>query len=258
MTEHLLEVDSLSRNFGGVKAVNHVSFALNTGAIKAIIGPNGAGKTTLFNLIAGNLRPTSGVIRLNGKNVTTLPDYWMAALGLARTFQMTRVFHGMTILENVMMGRHTRSRAGFFSVALRFPYMRREERGILQASMKALDFVGLGLKASQPADTLPFREQRLLEFARALATEPRLILADEPAAGLNTRETKEIAALIRKIHQSGVTVLLVEHDMSLVMDISEEIIVLDFGRKIAEGTPEEIKRNEDVIAVYLGKRDTNA
>jgi len=164
----------------------------------------------------------------------------------------------MTILENVMVGRHTRSHAGFFSAALRLPYMRREERGISQAAMKALDFVGLGFKSEQPADTLPFREQRLLEFARALATEPKLILADEPAAGLNTRETKEIAALIRKIHQSGVTVLLVEHDMSLVMDISEEIIVLDFGRKIAEGTPGEIKRNENVVAVYLGKRDIDA
>ncbi|HOE62918.1 MAG TPA: ABC transporter ATP-binding protein [Candidatus Sumerlaeota bacterium] len=258
MAEPLLKIQALSKCFGGVSALNDVSFFVKRGIIKAIIGPNGAGKTTLFNVIAGNLQPTTGAIYFEGNDVTRLSDYHMAGLGVARTFQTTRVFHGMTVLENVMIGRHTHSCAGFFGTALRLPAMRREEQDIEAAARKSLEFVGMGAKANAMAETLPFREQRLLEFARALATQPRLLLADEPAAGLNTRETKEIAALIAKIHKQGITILLVEHDMSLVMNISDEILVLDFGSKIAEGTAQEVRRNEKVVSVYLGRRDNSA
>jgi len=258
MNKTLIEIDSLCKFFGGVKAVNKVSFSVKKGIIKAIIGPNGAGKTTLFNLISGNLPPTGGEIFFRDRKVTHFTDFKMARLGVARTFQTTKIFTNMTVLENVMVGRHPRSRAGFFSAAIRLPGMRREEREIEQRAMESLAFTGLDQKAEASAASLPFRDQRLLEFSRALATEPDILLADEPAAGLNTRETREIAALIRKIHKSGITVLLVEHDMSLVMDISHEILVLDYGRKIAEGTPSEIQQNDEVIAVYLGRRDDHA
>jgi branched-chain amino acid transport system ATP-binding protein len=254
MAEPLLELKEVSRFFGGVKAVDGVSFSVKKGQIKSIIGPNGAGKTTLFNVIAGNMRATSGTIKLQGRKVTTFPDYKMACMGVARTFQTIKIFTNMTVLENVMVGRHPRSRAGFFSTAFRFPWMRREEASIIREAGKHLEFFDLLEKADHPAHTLPFKEQRLLEFARALATEPVILLADEPAAGLNTRETKDIAALIKKIKETGVTVLLVEHDMSLVMDISDEILVLDYGKKIAEGTPAQIRKNDEVIAVYLGRR----
>lgn len=256
--ETLLKVEKLSRHFGGVRAVDEVTYSVSPGVIKAIIGPNGAGKTTMFNLIAGSLKPTAGDIFLKEKKVTGKTDYKMATLGVARTFQSTRIFHNMTVIENVMIGRHPRSRSGFASSALRMPWMIKEEKKISTKALQSLEFVGLANKAHEAADNLPFKDQRLLEFARALATEPEILLADEPAAGLNTRETREIAALIKKINASGVTVLLVEHDMSLVMQISDEIIVLDYGKKIAEGNPEEIRNNKDVIAVYLGRRGENA
>jgi len=254
MSEHLLDLRDVCRFFGGVKAVNGVSFTVKPGVIKSIIGPNGAGKTTLFNLIAGNIPPSSGAIYLDTRNVTALPDYRMAHLGVARTFQTIKIFTNMTVLENVMIGRHTRTRAGFITSALRLPSMRREEQAIRKAAHKRLEFFGLETKAHYPAAVLSFKEQRLLEFARALATDPQILLADEPAAGLNTRETRDIAGLIKRINDSGVTILLVEHDMSLVMDISDEILVLDYGKKIAEGAPAEVRRNEEVIAVYLGRR----
>ncbi len=190
--------------------------------------------------------------------MTRIPDHRIAHLGVTRTFQTTRVFNNMTVLENVMLGRHPRSRAGFFHTAFRLPSMLREEHAIRKKALESLEFVELAEHAYEPTDTLTFKQQRLLEFARAVATEPVLILADEPAAGLNTRETREIAKLVRRIHQSGITVLLVEHDMSLVMDISEEIMVLDYGKKIAEGSPEEIRNNKEVIDVYLGRRDENS
>jgi len=255
MSEQLLDLKDVCKFFGGVKAVNCVSFTVKPGVIKAIIGPNGAGKTTLFHLIAGNICPSSGAIYLDGLNVTALPDYRMAHLGVARTFQTTKIFTNMTVLENVMIGRHTRTRAGFISSALRLPSMRCEEQSIREAAQKQLEFLGLKDKAGYSAAVLSFKEQRLLEFARALATEPQILLADEPAAGLNTRETRDIAALIKRINDLGITILLVEHDMSLVMDISDEILVLDYGKKIAEGAPDEIRRNEDVITVYLGRRN---
>ncbi|MBN1901821.1 ABC transporter ATP-binding protein [Candidatus Sumerlaeota bacterium] len=254
----MLELKDVCRFFGGVRAVDGVSFCVSKGQIKSIIGPNGAGKTTLFNVIAGNMKPTKGNIRLQNRNVTMLPDYKMASLGVTRTFQTIKIFSNMTVLENVMIARHPRSRAGFFSAAFRFPWMRREETSLIRESRKYLEFFDLLGKADHPAHTLPFKEQRLLEFARALANEPVILLADEPAAGLNTRETKDIAALIKRIRDTGVTVLLVEHDMSLVMDISDEILVLDFGKKIAEGTPEHIRKNDEVIAVYLGRRAEGA
>ncbi len=258
MTDTLIKIENLSKHFGGLKAVDRVSFLQQRGMIKAIIGPNGAGKTTLFNLIAGSLRPTSGKVFLGEREITSCPDYYMPRLGLARTFQNTRIFTNMTVLENAMLGLHSRSRAGFISTTLRLPTMLNEERTIRQRAMEALEFVGLQDAWNEPSDRLPFKHQRLLEFARALAIKPCLILADEPAAGLNSRETREIAALIKKIHKVGVSILLVEHDMSLVMDISEEILVLDFGKKIAEGIPSEIRDNQDVINIYLGRRAHNA
>lgn len=254
----LLQVEKLCKFFGGVKAVNNVSFSVRKGQIKAIIGPNGAGKTTLFNVIAGNLRASGGKVIFSGEDITHLPDYQIVKLGIARTFQNTRVFNNMTVLENVMLGQHTRSRAGFLSTALRLPAMRSEERRIREAAMASLEFVGLQDYWDAPADTLPFKQQRMLELARAYSLNPRLMLIDEPAAGLNARETKEIAILIQRINAAGVTVLLVEHDMSLVMNISDEVLVLDCGEKIAEGPPAEIKRNQDVIAIYLGRRATDA
>ncbi|MCX7767054.1 MAG: ATP-binding cassette domain-containing protein, partial [Candidatus Sumerlaeia bacterium] len=187
-----------------------------------------------------------------------LPDYKIVRLGIARTFQNTRVFSNMTVLENVMLGQHTHSRAGFLSTALRLPAMRSEERRIREVAMASLEFVGLKDFRDVPADTLPFKQQRLLELARAYSLNPRLMLIDEPAAGLNARETKEIATLIQRINAAGITVLLVEHDMSLVMNISDEVLVLDCGRKIAEGTPGEIRRNQEVIDIYLGRRSRDA
>jgi branched-chain amino acid transport system ATP-binding protein len=258
MPDALLTIENLSKHFGGVRAVNNVSFAVNEGVIKAIIGPNGAGKTTLFNLIAGSLHPNTGNVYLENRNVTRFSDHQMVRIGVARTFQNTRIFTNMTVLENAMMGRHSRSKAGFVSTALRLPWMIREEYAIMKAACESLEFVGLGDLQDALADALPFKQQRLLEFARALAIGPKVLLADEPAAGLNARETKEIASLIKKINDTGITVLLVEHDMSLVMDISEEILVLDFGSKIAEGNPSDIRQNQDVIDVYLGRRAEDA
>ena len=258
MSEELLNIRGVSKHFGGVKAVDNLSFHVPHGVIKAIIGPNGAGKTTLFNLISGNLRPTTGRIELNGRDVTRVPDHRKVYQGVTRTFQTTRVFYNMSVLENVMLGRHPRSRSGFLSAAFRMPWMLREEHAIRKAAMNSLEFVGLTELADHPSDTLSFMQQRLLEFARALATEPQLLLADEPAAGLNSRETKDVAALVRRINHHGITVLIVEHDMSLVMDISDEILVLNYGSKIAEGPPSEIRLNKDVIDVYLGRRSDHA
>jgi branched-chain amino acid transport system ATP-binding protein len=251
--DSLLAVKHLVKSFGGLRAVANVSFAVNAGQIKAIIGPNGAGKTTLFNVISGILPPTLGNIILTGEDISHLAAHAVARRGISRTFQTVNLFGNMTALENVMVGRHCRTRAGMVRAALHLQSARREERGIREAALERLRFVGLESRYDAAVSSLSFKEQRLVEFARALATEPRLLLVDEPAAGLNVQETREIAALIRKIRDSGVTLLLVEHDMSLVMDISDEVLVLNYGQKIAEGVPTEIQRNEEVIAVYLGE-----
>ena len=252
MSNSLLEVRSLSRSFGGLKAVNEVSFTVNQGSIKSVIGPNGAGKTTLFNLISGMLPCDSGVVLQNGREITRLQPYRIAELGISRTFQTTKLFSRMTVAENVMVGRHSRTRAGLLSGVLNLPWTWKEEREIRERSLQLLDALGLADAADQLASNLPFGKQRLLEIARALATEPSLLLLDEPAAGLNIYETREMADLVLKIRGWGITVLLVEHDMSLVMDISDQIVVLNYGRKVAEGEPGEIQRDPEVIRIYLG------
>jgi len=252
MAEALLEIRNLNRSFGGLKAVNDVSFTVQAGLIKSVIGPNGAGKTTLFNLISGMLPSESGVVRQNGREITRLQPHRITELGICRTFQTTKLFSRMTVLENVMVGRHSRTKAGFLSGVLNLPWTWKEEREIRERSLQLLDSLGLADTAEDLASNLPFGKQRRLEIARALATDPSLLLLDEPAAGLNIYETREMADLVLKIRKWGITVLLVEHDMSLVMDISDEIVVLNYGRKVAEGRPEEIQRDPEVIRIYLG------
>jgi len=249
----LLEVKSLRKEFGGLLAVFDVSFGVEPGELLAIIGPNGAGKTTIFNLLSGVLKPTGGSIRFAGRLVNDLEPHAITRLGLTRTFQSIRLFGNMTVLENVMVGRHVKSRCGVLSAALRLPHARREERAIREQAMARLARVGLETKAEEDALSLPFGQQRLLEIARSLASEPRLLALDEPASGLNHMEKLELDRLIRSIRDDGVTVLLVEHDMQFVMDIVDRIIVLDYGQKIAEGTPAEIQTNKRVIAAYLGE-----
>jgi len=252
MSNVLLETKNLRRSFGGVHAVRDVSMEVPVGAIKAVIGPNGAGKTTLFNLIACTLAPHEGEVLFRGRRITAWKPHAVASLGIARTFQTTKLFPHMTVHENVMVGRHPRTRAGFFAGLLNLPWTWREDREIRIKAAEILADIGLASYANETASNLPFGRQRLVEVARALATEPALLLLDEPAAGLNIYETQELSQLILKIRDRGVTCLIVEHDMSLVMNISDEVLVLDQGQKIAEGPPKEIQRNPDVIRIYLG------
>lgn len=250
-----LTVQGLSRTFGGLRAVDDVSFTVDRNMIKAVIGPNGAGKTTLFNLISGALAPDSGEVVIDGTPIQGRPPYRIARQGISRTFQNIKLFSHMSVLENVMIGRHIRSRAGFAQAMLRSPRARREEREIREKSMDILKLLGIEGLAGQEATSLPFGKQRIVEFARALATEPVLLLLDEPAAGLNIYETAQISDMITTIRERGVTVLVIEHDMSLVMNISDEITVISSGKKIAEGAPFDIQRNPEVIRVYLGEED---
>ena len=249
----LLEVSQLHKKFGGLHAVNDVSFRVEKGAIKAVIGPNGAGKTTLFNLITGALAATAGTVRFNDASIQGRKPHQIAACGIARTYQNIKLFHDMTTLENVMVGRHLRSSAGFMASMLKMPWTRGEEKQIRNKSMELLELFEIAAHADVEATSLAFGQQRAVEFARALALEPTLLLLDEPAAGLNMYETAEIGRLIARIRDLGITVLLVEHDMSLVMDISDEIVVLSFGQKIAEDVPAAIQDNHEVIKVYLGE-----
>ncbi|HMQ53246.1 MAG TPA: ABC transporter ATP-binding protein [Anaerolineae bacterium] len=251
----ILQIEKVSKQFGGVAALRDVTLEVEEHRITALIGPNGAGKTTLFNIIAGSIPPSSGTIRLAGQVLNGSAAYQRVRLGIGRTFQNALLFDNMTVLENVMVGHQTRSRAGFVACGLRLPAMRREEEFIYLEAMKYLNLVGLGHHAGELASNLPFGQQRLVAIARALAAEPRLLLLDEPAAGLNALEKNDLIELVCRLAEMGITVLIVEHDMRLVMQLAEHIIVLDSGRKIAEGTPAEIRRNRLVINAYLGEEE---
>ena len=251
----LLEIKELNRRFGGLQALSEVDFAVEPGIIKAVIGPNGAGKTTLFNLIAGSLPPTSGSIHFQGEQISGRRPFQIARLGISRTYQNIKLYSGMTALENVMIGRHIRGRAGFIAGMLHLPWTWQEEREIRAYCQELLEMLEIGHLAEVEATSLSFGQQRAVEMARALALEPQLLLLDEPAAGLNIYETAEVGRLISKINSQGITVLLVEHDMSLVMDISHEIVVLSFGRKIAEDVPAAIQQDQEVIKIYLGEAE---
>ena len=248
----LLSVSDVTVRFGGLVANDAISFDVPEGTLYAVIGPNGAGKTTLFNAISGFFAPTSGRIVFEGQNISGLPQHRVAALGIIRTYQLVQLFHDLTVAENVHAGFHLVTRGGIGAALLRPRWVREQEERIRVETRDLLAFVGLGDRADSNASQLPYGQQRLLEVARALAAKPRLLLLDEPAAGLNTQETAALAASILRIRDRGITVILIEHDMSLVMRIAQRIAVLDFGRKIAEGTPEEIKSHPDVIAAYLG------
>jgi branched-chain amino acid transport system ATP-binding protein len=253
MSDVLLSVQAVTRHFGGVRAVSDVSFEVPRGVIKSIIGPNGAGKSTLFNLIAGDFPPQQGRVVFEGRTITGLAQYKIAAAGIARTYQTTRLFEHMTVLENVMVGRHVRSKTGFLASVLKLPSALREEKAILRKAEEIIDLFALTPYRKETAGNLAFGIKRRVEFARAFASEPQLLLLDEPAAGLNIPETRALAALITTMKSLGVTVLLVEHDMTLVMGISDEVFVLNEGCRLLEGAPRDVQRHPDVIRVYLGE-----
>lgn len=250
---YLLEVRDLTKNFGGIKALEEVSFKVKRGSIVSIIGPNGAGKTTLFNCLTGLTRPTRGIIHLFDSDITGISPHGIVKLGIARTFQNVRLFKEMTVLENVMVSQHLKIGSGLFKILLRHGDYLSDENNAGQKAMEFLELLGLSTLANVPSFNLPYGDQRRLEIARALATEPTVLLLDEPTAGMNPYETSEIMEMIKKLQKIGKTVILIEHDMRVVMGISETIIVLDHGVKIAEGPPDVIKNDPMVIEAYLGK-----
>lgn len=254
----LLQVDNLTCRFAGVTAVDDLSFRVKAGEIKAVIGPNGAGKSTLFNMIAGVTRPTDGAISFDGARIDRLPTHERARRGIARTFQNLQIFRELSVLENVMVGRHLRGRASTLSALLHIPSVGAEERAMEASAMALLERFGLAAKAHAQAGSLAFGQMKVLELARALASEPRLLLLDEPAAGLPHAEADRMAETIRDLNRDGMTVLLVEHNMRMVMSLSHDILVLNNGRRIAEGTAEEVRRHPEVLSAYLGEEAADA
>jgi branched-chain amino acid transport system ATP-binding protein len=251
----LLDVRGLTKEFGGLTAVRGVDFTVKPGQIKALIGPNGAGKTTIFNVIGGVLTPTRGRVFFEGAPLPTHPPHAVAARGIGRTFQLVQLFGEMTVLDNVLVGCHRRGRAGWTASALRTRAMRDEERRLTARAGEVLALVGLTARASSPAAVLPYGEQRLVELGRALAMEPRLLLLDEPGAGLDAEEQRRLAAVIRRIRDDGTAVLLVDHHMDFVLDLADEVLVLSYGEKLAEGSPAAVRRDPAVVAAYLGDED---
>jgi branched-chain amino acid transport system permease protein len=251
--EILLTVKGLAKYFGGLKAVDGVDMEIRRGKIHALIGPNGSGKTTILNMLSGLYVPTSGEIRLEGKTISGRKSHYITSQGMARTFQNIRLFSELSVLENVLIGQHGQTRSGLLTSLFHLPSQQSEEAGMCKKALEMLSFVGLKGKELALANSLPYGQQRLLELARALASDPKLLLLDEPAAGLNAAETEALVELLFQICERGITILLVEHDMSLVMNVSDHITVLNFGRKIAEGAAEEVEHNQEVIDAYLGR-----
>jgi ABC-type branched-subunit amino acid transport system ATPase component len=252
----MLVLDRVSRSFGGLAAVHNVSFDVPPGRIVGLIGPNGAGKTTLLNLISGLDQVTRGTLHFNGQPIHHQPPHRINQLGIARTYQNIRLFAEMSVLDNVIVGTHTQGRAGLWSAVLRLPGYRAEERRLRALAQQLIDRLGLGAFSRAPADALSYGDQRRVEIARALATRPRLLLLDEPAAGMNAAETARLGELILSLRAEGLTVLVIEHDMTFIAQVCDAVVVLNFGEVIARGTPAEIKANPIVVEAYLGAPET--